>query len=109
MVSISKRYDSRLNIYRLLSMHGQAIYGFADAVGNDNSGVPYRRAAIRKDDYVHSHSLEGRGECKTSRAARRYRFCPTLLPRPPKTPALSIRPRVLSSRAYWIPSTETMP
>lgn len=86
------------------------IYGFGDAaVGNGSSGVPYRRAAIRRDDYVHSHSLEGRGERKTSRAARRYRFCPTLLPRPHKTPALSIRPRVLSSRAYWTPSTETTP
>ncbi|CAK1542991.1 unnamed protein product [Leptosia nina] len=60
-------------------------------------------AAIRRDEYVRSHSSAGRGAATRQDVARRptpddIDFVPP--PAAPHAPALSIRPRVLSSRAY---------
>lgn len=68
--------------------------------GLGGDGPPYRRSRHPQRWLCSLSFIRGaRGGCKTSRAAQRYRFCPIPRPRRP-APALSIRPRVLSSRAY---------
>lgn len=94
----------------------QAIHWIGKAASLDVSGAgvaacPIIGTAIRRDDYARSHSLEGSEAGlgrKTSRAARRYRFCPTHPRAPPlhsrtqhpTSSALLSRPRNTSNRKY---------
>ncbi|CAH0400049.1 unnamed protein product [Chilo suppressalis] len=68
-------------------------------------------AAIRRDDYARSHSLEGRGG-RAQDVARRPTISILYLHPSPPAPharAFSIPARVLSSRGYRTPPTETTP